>query len=174
MARNMTNQHVYERRHRKWALEQGRKRMDAWIFQAERADDLAEMAIKAERRAAALEAENGRLRRTIDIYTPALELLKTECNGIAKRALRESAALAPQSGEREESQPTEIALCEIEHICLHPDQLYVFRKVPGCVACEAYLDPKGKWNATAHRDQTEAFAKPQSGDAGAQGREESR
>lgn len=31
----------------------------------------------------------------------------------------------------------ELAMCEQEHLVLKPDQLYVFRVMPGCARCEA-------------------------------------
>lgn len=36
-------------------------------------------------------------------------------------------------------EPIEMALCEINQLILHPDQVYIFRKFNGCKSCEAYL-----------------------------------
>lgn len=43
----------------------------------------------------------------------------------------------------EASRPTEMALCEINALILHPDQCYVFRAHPGCEKCAAYLAAQG-------------------------------
>ena len=31
----------------------------------------------------------------------------------------------------------EMGLCEVDHILLQPDRLYIFRVIPGCKTCEA-------------------------------------
>jgi len=56
--------------------------------------------------------------------------------------------------------PTEMNICEVPHLCLHVDQPYIFRKAAGCPDCEAYLNPNGRYDATAHMRQTEALARP--------------
>lgn len=40
----------------------------------------------------------------------------------------------PKIGEK----ATIVALCEIDHIFLHPNQLYIFEQVPGCATCAEY------------------------------------
>lgn len=35
--------------------------------------------------------------------------------------------------------PTEMAVCEIDHLILHADQTYVFRVMPNCEKCAAYV-----------------------------------
>jgi hypothetical protein len=35
-------------------------------------------------------------------------------------------------------EPVEMFICEIEHLFLHPDQLYIFRVNPDCDACLTY------------------------------------
>lgn len=36
---------------------------------------------------------------------------------------------------------TEIGICEIDNLILHPDQLYIFRIMEGCDKCQRYINP---------------------------------
>lgn len=40
----------------------------------------------------------------------------------------------------EKSHPTELHLCEVNRLILHPDQTYVFRYDPNCALCKQYIN----------------------------------
>jgi hypothetical protein len=43
------------------------------------------------------------------------------------------------AAEKPAERPTEMYLCEVDHLILHPDQLYRFSVHPDCIGCASYV-----------------------------------
>lgn len=72
------------------------------------------------------------------IFIPSNDLRGAFRNMV--RAARRGAY--PYRAGHKRDDPLELALCESVRLCLHPDQPYIFRVMPGCADCErlAQLD----------------------------------
>ena len=84
------------------------------------------------------------LRAELTRVTADLARVKADRDALRllKDLARVKAELARVTAKRDAlavAKPTEMYLCEIDHVILHPDQTYIFREDPNCVLCKKYI-----------------------------------